>query len=376
MKNRVSFAIFPCFFPETCYIPCRLIYLQGVAMPWKKIVVLLLIISVVHLVVIYGCVVASKTDVPGNVNALERVFERLFSAGENEEQDFKSPEKKNSALRVSPWLYGKNPVLPGNLKKQAAKAKSVMIVDLTSRRVLYEQNSREKVAIASLTKLMTLLVVSDQMQSSDKLALDNVVKISDAAASVEYPGLKRGSYTVKDLLYSMILGSFNDAATQLAITACGDVAGFVAAMNQRALDMGLAQTEFLDPSGLPQGDKRANSCASAADVLHLCEAVTKNPQLRKICSTARYTLSMGSKRRNGGGTTIGSGNQMINGRDVPGAFGFKTGFTNAAGRCVAFGVERNGRIIIGCITGYPSAGNNALFSFAVNLTNWAFEQDR
>ena len=168
----------------------------------------------------------------------------------------------------------------------------------------------------------------------------------------------------------MIVGSFNDAATQLAISSCGSFDNFVAAMNERAAKMGLKNAKFNSPSGLPQNG--VNSFASVSEVLYLCEAVMQYPELKKICGTPKYKLSKGAKRV--GGNEIGSDNLLINGFNVPGAFGFKTGYTNMAGRCLAFGVERDGRVIIGCITGYND--KSALAGFARDLVNWAFKTKR
>ena len=344
-------------------------------MSWAKISLLLAIIALIHVVVIYGCVYADEDEMSRQEEVdpalAQALFDHIFTEKSAEDEAGKDPA---GIPKSKSWDYSRTLQLPAPLARQAAKARSVIIVDLATRRVLYEKNSRDKVAIASLTKLMTLLVVSDQMTVKKELTWDSEVKISREAASVENARLKRDTYTVKDLVYSMMVGSFNDAATQLAITSHGNTGNFVAAMNQRAADMGFTKARFNSPSGLPQGTKRENSCASAAEILYLCEAVMKNPELKKICGTPRYVLSRGSKRD--GVREIGSSNLMINGRNVPGAFGFKTGYTNAAGRCVAFGIERNGRIVICCITGYPSNENNALFDFGTALANWAFKQNR
>lgn len=344
-------------------------------MSWKNILLLLSVIALIHVVIIYGCMQdgsdagkaaeeAAKAELAQRRKAL---FDRLFSSagdpGRPPELSFRQPA-------VAPWQYAGNAVLPPNLQSQAKNAKSVILIDINSRKVIFEKNSRNAVPIASLTKLMTLLVVADKMKIDPSLADDKIVELSSTARNVENAKLRPGSYTVKDLRYSMIVGSFNDAATQLAITCFGKVDECVAAMNRKAAEMGLKNAKFNSPSGLPQND--VNSFASAAEVAMLCEAVMHDPALSKICSTARYTLSRGSKRR--GGRDIGSDNQMINGRNVPGAFGFKTGYTNAAGRCVAFGVERDGRVIIGVVTGFPD--RSKLFSFSVALTEWAFKNTR
>ena len=342
----------------------------------KNILILLAVIVLVHVVVICSCMSGNSeiSDKAAAAAAEEfqnrqlAFFDRLFSAERS--GAVSRPGSAASSDRVpEPWEYGSTLSLPLNLQNQAKMAKSVIVVDLNSRRVLFERNSQTAVPIASLTKLMSLLVVSDKLHSDPQLDLKQVITLSETARSVENARLKAGKYLFKDLMYSMIVGSFNDAATQLAISCSGSVPAFVDEMNRKAGKMGLKHAKFNSPSGLPQ--EGVNSFAATSEVLYLCEAVMQDPDLRKICGTPRYTLSMGSKRR--GGNSIGSDNQMINGRKVDGAFGFKTGFTNAAGRCVAFGVERNGRVIIGCITGYSD--KTKLFDFAIALNEWAFKQN-
>lgn len=343
-------------------------------MSWKNILLLLSVIALIHGVVIYGCMQSDSDAVDAAAakaaeelhNRQLALFYRLFSAPDDPDV----PEQFAVQKNVEPWKYGENPTLPPNLLTQSRGAKSVILIDLESRRVIFEYNSRNAVPIASLTKLMSLLVVSEKIKADPSLSMSKMVELSSAARSVENAKLKAGKYSIKDLMYSMIVGSFNDAATQLAITCCGSVPEFVKEMNQKAAAMGLKNAKFNSPSGLPQDG--VNSFASAGEVAMLCEAVMKNPDLAKICSTARYTLENGSKRR--GGRDIGSDNRMINGRNVPGAFGFKTGFTNAAGRCVAFGVKRNGRTIIGVTTGFGD--RNKLFDFSIALTEWAFKNTK
>ena len=339
-------------------------------MSWKNLIFLLLAIAAIHLVVIYGCMVSSRQDIPGDRAALEKIFDRLFASGNDE--NIHLPEEKSPARKPKskPWIYGESPAAPAALEKKAAGAKSVILVDLDSRKVLFERNSQTAIPIASLTKLMSLLVIHDQMNSNPMLKGDMLIELSSSARNVENAKLRAGKYIFRELMYSMIVGSYNDAATQLAITCSGSVPAFVNDMNSKARAMGLSNAKFNSPSGLPQNG--VNSFASAAEVALLCEAVANEPALRQICSTPRYTLTKGSKRR--GGNTIGSDNRMINGMNVPGAFGFKTGFTNAAGRCLAFGIRRNGRTVIGVVTGFSS--RNALFDFSAELAEWAFRNTK
>ena len=283
------------------------------------------------------------------------------------------PEKRAViAGPVEPWDYSRQLRLPGSLAKrfQQSKAHSGIIIELDSRRVLWSSNAKKSVPVASMTKLMTALLIMEKIDTDPDFKWTTIVKMPDHAVKVEHPsGLKAGSYIpVGSLMQSMLLASHNDSAIALAEKAAnGSVMRFAARMNSRARALGLNSTNFKNANGLPEGKHRVNSFASAADICHICELLMKYERVMNICgSDVMRVLNIGK---------VYSTNRLINpkkGQPVPGMIGFKTGFTRAAGSCLAFGVERNGRTFIGCVTGFQSAKERDIF--CRELIEWAYRQ--
>ena len=259
--------------------------------------------------------------------------------------------------------------IPADLKKLSRPGKSGIIVDLSTRQVLWAKNPATPVPIASLTKLMTALLLMEDI-SSGRLEMSTKLPVTPAATEVERScvlGMKRGEvYTVEELLAAMMINSHNDAAAQIAACVAGNVKDFVARMNTRARDLGLTSASFNSPNGLPQGKKRQNSLCSVTDVTRLSEYLMRYPQLLQFCQMRSKKLHTGK--------VVYSHNNLLRRRPVPGLFGFKTGFTNRAGFCLAFGVNRNGRRIIGCVAGFPSARDRD--EFCRRLIEWAYSTQR
>ena len=350
-------------------------------MSLQKILVLLCVIAGIHILVIYGCMHSGKSDTPEKKAAepdLAAVFEQLFPANAPERgEQQQSPDKfqklfrKRTVSKVKPWVYGKSFSLPPNIQKQSKRAVSAIIVDLNTRQVLWEKNSRTPVAIASLTKLMTALLVAEKLDSDPSFNPDTEVTFSPTAAAAAYRKFNAGDkLTIRDLIMALMVGSANDAAVQLAECVNGSNAEFIRQMNLRAEKMGLTSANFNSPNGLPQGKAKINSKASAADVLHLCEAVMGYKIIMDACGENHARLSNGKEFFTTNGLLLHPRKNRSYYRKVPGLIGFKTGFTNAAGFCLAFGATRNGRTILGCVTGFPSAADRE--RFCSDLIEWAY----
>ena len=223
--------------------------------------------------------------------------------------------------------------------------------------------------IASLTKLMTALLLMEDI-SSGRLEMSTKLPVTSAATEVERScvlGMKRGEvYTVEELLAAMMINSHNDAAAQIAACVAGNVKDFVVRMNARARELGLSSAAFNSPNGLPQGKARQNSLCSVTDLTRLSEFLMRYPQLLKFCQMRNYKLHTGK--------IVSSHNNLLRRRPVPGLFGFKTGFTSRAGFCLSLGVNRKGRTIIGCVTGFPSARDRD--EFCRRLIEWAYSTQR
>ena len=264
--------------------------------------------------------------------------------------------------------------LPKDIQRMSRRGKSGIIVDLNSRKVIWAKEPQKAVPIASLTKLMTALLIMEDMHSTARFDFATRVPVTAAATNVERScvlGMKPGEhYPVEELIAAMMINSHNDAAAQLAAMISSNVPDFVALMNRRARELGMVSARFNSPNGLPQGKKRENSLCSVYDVTRLCERLLQYPELLKFCRMKNKKLHTGR--------VVYSHNTLLTGRrkqpPVPGLIGFKTGFTNRAGFCLAFGVDRNGKRIIGCVTGFPSASDRD--NFCRRLIEWAFSTKR
>lgn len=208
-------------------------------------------------------------------------------------------------------------------------ARSAVLMDADSGRVLYAQDMDTPRSIASITKLMTALVCAESFDD-----LDQTLLIAPEAVGVEGSSLylkPYEEYTVRQLLYGLLLRSGNDAAAALAIGCSGDEATFVAAMNHKARALGMTNTHFENPHGL----EAEGHVSSAYDMARLARAVLQNPALAEMCATKSYTF---------GGQTITNHNKLL--WQYDGCIGFKTGYTKAAGRTLVSGATREGGTLI------------------------------
>ncbi len=198
--------------------------------------------------------------------------------------------------------------------------------------VLEQENGDTRLPMASTTKVMTALVAMERVKLTD------VVVIPKEAAGVEGTSLyiKAGEqYTVEELLYGLMLRSANDCAVALAWYAGGkNTANFVKLMNRKAGQMGLKDTHFSNPSGLPAEDHYTTAKELA---LIMAEAM-KNPAFRTITATKRYNIK---------DQTVANHNKLLS--LYQGCIGGKTGYTMAAGRCLVTVAQRNGASLI-CVT--------------------------
>ena len=222
------------------------------------------------------------------------------------------------------------------------KAKGAVLMDLGSGALLYEQDSHTRVPIASVTKVMTLLLVMEALEAG-RVAWTDVVTCSATAAGIggSQIWLEPGEMmTVEELVKAAAVVSANDACAALAEHLCGSVPVFVAAMNRRAAELGMTDTEFKDCSGL---DDSGYSCAY--DVALMSRELMKHGDIERF--TTIWTDSL-----RGGQSQLVNTNKLI--RHYSGATGLKTGTTNAAGHCLTATARREGTsfvaVVLGCAT--------------------------
>ena len=220
-------------------------------------------------------------------------------------------------------------------KEEAISARSGILMDAATGRVLYEKDADKQSLIASTTKIMTALVVCEQCNVLDR------VRIPREAVGIEGSSmyLKEGEVlTVQELLYGLMLHSGNDAAVALAIYCGGTVEGFAALMNDKAHKLGLDNTHFENPNGLDS----PGHYSTARDMAVLAAYAMENPIFAKTVST---------KTVSAGGRSLRNHNKLL--WQVTGAEGVKTGYTKAAGRILVSSAAREGRRLIAVTINAP-----------------------
>ena len=250
-------------------------------------------------------------------------------------------------------------------------ATSGIMVDLGTRTVLWEKNSSKQVPIASMVKMMTLLVAFEALEDNPSLSLESPVKISPEVLKVARTGIvwldPRETLPLSDLMKAAAIKSANDAAVQIALFfGNGDQEAFITKMNAKALELGMTGTHFVSPCGLPDR-KKGNSLSTARDMVLLGERLLEYPKYLEWSTTKLDYMRTGEKR-----TMLNATNRLIN-PHWPGVDGLKTGYTDDAGYCLTFSVLRDGRRIVGCVTGFPSA-RSGRDPFARKLIDWGYRR--
>lgn len=259
---------------------------------------------------------------------------------------------------------------------------SAIVVDGDNNEVLYDYNAYEKRYPASVTKIMTTLVVLRAIDAGE-LTLDTQVTASKEAVTLpegsSTAGIVEGEVlTIEQLLYCDLLPSGNEACNILAEALCGSEEAFVERMNQTAADLGMTGTHFANPHGLHDPDHYT----TAYDIYLMASAAMKYDIFRKIVSTPTYTLEPTNKVSEP--RVLHSTNALISNWYVSGvtyskAIGIKTGYTEEAGRCLASAAtDEQGRtfycVVLGSEYAQDAAGNWKFYSFSESsrLLEWAF----
>ncbi|SFX02922.1 D-alanyl-D-alanine carboxypeptidase (penicillin-binding protein 5/6) [Thermoactinomyces sp. DSM 45891] len=229
----------------------------------------------------------------------------------------------------------------------APNAKSAVLMDADTGTIIYEKNSHEKLPPASITKVMTMLLVMESIEQK-KLKLTDSVTVSENASSKggSQIFLEPGeSMTVHDLLKGVAIGSANDASVALAEHIGGTEDNFVAMMNKRAVQLGLKDTKFQNPNGLPVADHYS----SAYDIALLSRELLKHPEITKYTSMYQDYLRQDSKKP----FWLVNTNKLV--RFYQGLDGLKTGFTTEARFCLTATAKRDNFRVISVVLGEPDS---------------------
>lgn len=261
-------------------------------------------------------------------------------------------------LTVAPLV-----VSPGALAQDLnISAKAAVLMEYASGDILYEKAPDLPLPMASVTKIMPLVIALEQIRDG-KLSWDDIVTTSEYAKSMggSQVWLETGEQmTVREMLYAIAVGSANDASVAIAEYIGGSEQAFVDMMNKKAAELGLTNTVFSNPSGLPPevvGKPGAKHHSSARDLAILSRYALGLPHFRELVSTYEYTMRSSTT----GQPHLYSYNSMLDrvlgsGRryGYPGLDGIKTGMTNDAGYCMSASAERNGLRLIAVVLGCPT----------------------
>ena len=225
------------------------------------------------------------------------------------------------------------------------EAKSWILMDAATGTVLQSGNEHERLAPASVTKVMTLLLIMEAIDSG-RITWSDTVTASEAAAAKggSQVFLKVGeTMSVEDMVKSIAVSSANDCACAMAEHLAGSEAAFVELMNQRAQELGMNDTYFINCTGLDDDTNAKDHRTSAHDIALMSrELLTKHPDIKKYT-----TIWMDSIR--GGSFGLSNTNKLV--RFYSGCTGLKTGFTSGAGYCLSASAERDGMELIAVAMG-------------------------
>ncbi len=242
----------------------------------------------------------------------------------------------------------------------AVDAGAAILMEKETGTILYEQNSHDKLEPASVTKVMTLLLVMEAVDEG-RVSLDDLVTVSAHAAGMggSQTYMEQGEqFTVRDMLKAVAVVSGNDAAVALAEHLSGSEESFVALMNRRAAELGMTDTAFQNCTGLPA----AGHLTSAHDIAVMSrELILNHPGIREFT-----TIWMDSIRD--GAFQLVNTNKLI--RFYEGATGLKTGSTDAALYCLSATAEKDGMELIAVILKAPTS--DVRFASAQALLNFGF----
>lgn len=244
----------------------------------------------------------------------------------------------------------------------APNSKSAILLETSTGKVLYEKNANEKLAPASMTKIMSMLLVMEAIDSG-KLSMDDDVVISDNASSMggSQIFLQTGEkYKVRELLKGVAVASGNDAVVALAEKVSGSVGAFVEAMNKRASELGLKNTHFDNPHGLDS----ENHYTTAKEMSIMASELLKHETILEFTSIYEDYL----KKNDGSSIWLVNTNKLV--RFYEGVDGLKTGFTTTAGYCITTTAKRNNMRLLSVVMNAPTSDLRS--KDTTNMLNYGF----
>ena len=255
-------------------------------------------------------------------------------------------------------------VFPAKAADLDLEVKSAFLIDVETGTTLYAQNENEPLAPASVTKVMTMLLIMEAIDSG-------VIHWDDTVTASEEASAKGGSQiflkvgetmSVTDMVKSIAVSSANDCACAMAEHLAGSESAFVDMMNKRAEELGMENTHFVNCTGLDDEAEAKNHKTSAKDIAIMSRQLLKyHPDIKKFT-----TIWMDTVRN--GAFGLSNTNKLV--RFYPGATGLKTGFTSAAGYCLSASAQREGMELVAVVMGCETSQSR--FSATKKLLDYGF----
>lgn len=244
----------------------------------------------------------------------------------------------------------------------APNAKSTILIEQSTGKVLFEKNANEKLAPASMTKVMSMLLIMEAIDSG-KINMTDKVTITENAASMggSQVFLEAGEeYTVEELLKGIAIASGNDAVVAMSEKVAGSTEAFVKMMNNKAKELGLINTNFINPHGLDE----ENHYTTAYDMAVMAKELLKHSKILEYTSIYEYYMP----KPDGSTTWLVNTNRLV--RFYDGVDGLKTGFTTVAGYCLTATAKKSDLRLISVVMGVETADKRS--SDTVNLLDYGF----
>jgi len=249
-----------------------------------------------------------------------------------------------------------------------------ILVDMDTNKVLWAKNPSKPVPVASLTKIMTIMLAYEiAMDDSSPYTLQSLIPVTPEAINTEASKVyfKKGEmFTIDELLIAASVRSANDAAHLLAEHLGGGKADkFIEDMNRRAKEVGMTHTTYFNAHGLPGKSKALDNQSSCEDVARLCLVFRNYSYLMELAGKRTAPFR---EKSSPDYILLQNHNNLLPGAKTaaPGVNGIKTGFTNRAGFCVAASCQRGGRNLLAVVTGFPSAADRD--NFVRVLLDWGY----
>ncbi|MBR0600004.1 D-alanyl-D-alanine carboxypeptidase family protein [Sinanaerobacter chloroacetimidivorans] len=279
-------------------------------------------------------------------------------------------EEEETVSVLSSAVDTEGTVLPSSVTGGAigmtVDAKSAILIDAESGTVLFEQNSHDRLPPASVTKVMTMLLIMEAVDRG-QISLQDKVTISEKAASMGgsqmymEPGEQ---HELETLMKGIAIASANDACVSAAEFHSGTVDIFVENMNKRAAELGMKDTNFVNTNGLPV----ANHYTSAYDIALMSKELYKHKKTQEWFNTWMTNITVGLPGKKQTELGLTNTNRMI--KIYPGANGIKTGFTQEAGYCLSASATKGDLTLIAVIMGSPAS--NVRFAETSKMLDYGF----